>query len=210
MCGRLVFQSSSRRRWGTTKKLCSGRTRARLATFLEPMLGPRLKFNNFSKRCLKRCFSAPAAAADNPQRFDTALLLFGGLTALASGLCAWQLSRYGWKVDLLAERARSLSAVPSDVSEGPCVPPPPPPPPPPICARPLTSRAHNRTPPSSAPASPRTSMPPPRRQTPSPPLKSAAACWTPRVRRCCPRAWLQRARPRGSLRCRTPTRGTRW
>jgi cytochrome oxidase assembly protein ShyY1 len=62
-----------------------------------------------------RSFSeAPAAAT----RDSGTVVLFGSLTALTAGLCAWQLYRYQWKVSVLQERDALLNSPPLDISAG--------------------------------------------------------------------------------------------
>ena len=58
---------------------------------------------------------APAAATRGS---SGTVVLFGSLTALTAGLCAWQLYRYQWKVSVLQERDALLNSPPLDISAG--------------------------------------------------------------------------------------------
>ena len=46
-------------------------------------------------------------------------VLFGGVAAGTGCLCAWQLNRYGWKVNLIAERTAKLNEPPTSLASDP-------------------------------------------------------------------------------------------
>jgi cytochrome oxidase assembly protein ShyY1 len=56
-----------------------------------------------------------------PAGLDSQTIMMGTLSALTGCLCAWQLTRYQWKVDLLATRKAALTSAPLDLSRGPLV-----------------------------------------------------------------------------------------